>query len=171
MTAPAASLPGITVPPTPDRIRIYRFKGLEATPTLYARLLEGITEAELDLRPDPERFTLREALAHVADWEAIWLERMRLIATEDDPFLPGYDEAQWAIDNDYAHADATEQLTRITNGRAEMTTFLSDLPAEAYARTGRHGEIGALTLGDLVTLVLSHDVYHLHQIADFRARA
>jgi uncharacterized damage-inducible protein DinB len=157
-----------TLPGTPERVRNYRQQGLAATPVLLEHLLEGITDTELDRRPDPERFTLREAVAHVADWEGIWLERMRLIVAEEDPYLPGYDEGQWAVDHDYAHADLGEQLAKFRAGREVLTAFLADLPPEAYGRVGRHGEIGLLTLGDLATLVLAHDAYHLRQVAEFR---
>ena len=119
---------------TPDRIRTYLRQGLAATPVLLDRLLEGITADELDKRPDPARFTIREALCHLADWEGVWRERLQRIATEDTPFLPGYDEGQWAIDHDYAHANAAEQLEKFRAGREALSVFLADLPANIYGR-------------------------------------
>ena len=32
-----------------------------------------------DRKPDPERFTIREVVAHMADWEGVWLERARRV--------------------------------------------------------------------------------------------
>jgi uncharacterized damage-inducible protein DinB len=152
----------------PERVRKYALEALSATPPVLARLLDGLTDAEADRRPDPERFTIREALAHVADWEPIWLERLTALAERDNPTVPGYDEGQFAIDRDYAHADIAEQLARVTEGRARLVEYVARVPRESWDRPGVHGEIGPLTFHDLVTLILAHDGYHLKQMVEFR---
>jgi uncharacterized damage-inducible protein DinB len=156
---------------TPERTRLYVLHGLSATPVVLETLLNGITEDEADYRPDPERFTIREALAHMADWEPIWRERIRLIAETDDPFLPGYDEGQWAIDNDYAHSVVAEQVAKFRAGREALTAYLRGLSPEAWERTGRHEEWKQMSIANLAALVLGHDGYHTRQIIEWRAAA
>src|SRR5689334_15273409 len=109
----------------PDQARGYLLHGLGATPVVVDRLLREATPDDYDRRPDPERFTLREVLAHLADWEPIWLERLRKLRTESQPALPSYDEGQLAIDHDYAHADVNEQQARFRDGRAALLRFLA----------------------------------------------
>lgn len=151
-----------------ERARTYIIHGLRATPLVYTTLLQGVTEAELDRRPDPKRFTLREAVCHLADWEPLWLGRISAIAEQDNPFLPGYDEGQFAIDNDYAHAHAAEQLERFVAGRQKLADYIAALPAAAWNRSGVHEEAGPLLLGDLVALILGHDGYHARQMVEYR---
>lgn len=156
--------------PTPYLIR-YLLSGLSTSPLTLGVLLRGITEAEMDTRPDPDRFTLREALAHLADWEGVWLERMTRIAQEDTPFLPSYDEGQWALDHNYAHADFPAELAKFGRGREQSVAFLQDLPGPAWRRVGLRDEAGPLSIFDMVAMILGHDGYHLRQVLDYRGLA
>jgi uncharacterized damage-inducible protein DinB len=151
----------------PEGARSYLLHGLEATPVLIERLLREATTADYDRRPDPERFTLREVMAHLPDWEPVWLERLQKIHAEDHPVLKGYDEGQWAIDHDYAHADVSDRQARFRNGRARLVKFLLELPPEAWEQTGQHSQWGPLSIAALATLVLGHDGYHLRQISEW----
>jgi ADP-ribose pyrophosphatase YjhB (NUDIX family) len=155
----------------PERVRYYARTGLESAPVTLERLLGGITDAEADRRPDPERFTLREVVAHLADWEPIWHERLKAIAEQNDPFLPSYDEGQYAIDHDYAHSILSEQLAKFRAGREALARYVASVPVETWSRSGRHGEMGQITFAELVTLVLGHDGYHLRQAVEFRSVA
>ena len=105
----------------PERIRLYLLRGLETTPDLLDRLLGDVSDpAAYDRRPDPERFTLREVLAHLADWEEVFRRRLRQTLDEDNPKLLGLDEGKLAVERDYAHADPVECRARFRRGRAEL---------------------------------------------------
>jgi hypothetical protein len=144
-------------------VRNYLCSGLAASPLVLETLLAGITDAQADARPDPDRFTIREVVAHLADWKHIWLERFTRIATEDSPFLEDIDEGEMAIQHDYAHADVTEQLRRFFEGRERVVAFFRGLPEDAWAREGvRHW--GALSLAGFAGMMLGHDGYHFEQV-------
>jgi hypothetical protein len=51
----------------------YLFTALESTPFLFTQSLRDLTSHEADLRPDPQRFSIREIMAHLAHWEEIFL--------------------------------------------------------------------------------------------------
>lgn len=159
----------------PDYVRNYLLHGLNDTPVTLDFLLKHASERDYDRRPDPQRFTVREVLGHLADWESIWLERMLRMRDEDNPTLPGYDEGQLAIDHDYAHQDVTAQQTRFREGRAELMAYLHTLEAEGWQRAGVRTEgeaiVGRVTVEALATLILAHDAYHLRQIAEWLERA
>jgi uncharacterized damage-inducible protein DinB len=152
----------------PERVQHYARTGLEGAPVILERLLDGMTDPEADRRPDPERFTLREVIAHLADWEPIWHERLKAIAEQNDPFLPSYDEGQYAIDHDYAHSVLSEQLAKFRAGREALARYVASVSVEAWSRTGRHSEMGPITFAELVTLVIGHDGYHFRQVVEFR---
>ena len=151
----------------PAKSRYYMMHGLAGVPAVIESLLDGATEADFDRRPDPERFTIREVMGHLADWEGVWLERAKRMAQEDNPHLQGYDEGQWAIDNDYAHMDVAEQVARFRSGREAMVSFLKSLPPEAWGRTCTHDEWGSSSIEAMAVLVLGHDGYHTSQIAEW----
>ena len=149
--------------------RSYLLDALAATPELLQSLLRDLADDEADFRPDARRFTIREVVAHLADWDAIFLERLRRTRDEDEPFLRDLDEGQLALDNSYASADIAEQLRIFRERRAQMCEFARDVAAVEWQRVCLHQRAGRLTLEAMVTLVALHDVYHLRQIAQWRA--
>ena len=96
------------------------FAALEAAPALFDHLLRGLTEEEADRRPDPDRFTIREVIAHLADWEPVFLERLTRMRFEDHPTLPDYDEGQRAIERGYAQSDWHAQAPLFAGRRREI---------------------------------------------------
>src|SRR6266496_3710617 len=144
----------------PAKARHYLLEGLSGTPVVIDRLLADATEKDFDVRPDPARFTIREVLGHLADWEGVWMERATRILNEDHPSLLGYDEGQWAIDHDYAHMNVAEQRARFREGRANFIDLLHDLSPDQWSRTAGHDEWGEVTLAGMATLILGHDGYH-----------
>lgn len=149
-------------------IQRYILSGLSVTPQVYQKLLEGITDDEADRRPDPDRFTIREALAHMADWDEIFLKRGERIRDEDIPLLPGYDEGQLAIERNYAAMPIAESLARFVTSRAALVAFFQSLTPEQWKRQGNRDEIGMIDLNDLSVMILGHDGYHAEQFIRYR---
>ena len=149
----------------PERIHHYLLLDLESAPEALTRLAAGITAPALwDRRPDPDRFTLREMAAHLADWEGVFLGRLTRTRDEENATLHGLDEGQVAVDNDYAHADPQECLTRYSAGRKQIVALLRGLSPEQWARTGTHTEIGPITMEGQTILIAAHDGYHRQQL-------
>jgi uncharacterized damage-inducible protein DinB len=150
--------------------RNYLFTALEAGPDLLTRAIQGLTPQEADARPDPDRFTIREIMAHMAEWDAIFLARMTRMRDEDQPVLENYDEGQIAIDHHYERTDPVEQAALLRERRARTVEFLRSLTLEQWQRTGDRPEIGIITIEAIATLMTLHDTYHLRQVAEWRSR-
>src|ERR1700722_19431929 len=88
-------------------LHTYVGASVENTPLLMQRFLGGFaaTDPIWDERLGADRFSLKEMIAHIADWNDIYLERFTRTLKEDHPLLPNCDEGQIAIDRDYAHSN------------------------------------------------------------------
>ncbi len=151
----------------PNRIRTYLLCDLEATPEVLDRLFAGVADPAIyDRRPDPERFTLREVMAHLADWEEVFFERIRQTRDEEGATFVGLDPGQVAQDHDYAHADPAECRARFRRGRHVLLAALRGLTPAQWERVGTHAEIGPISLEAQVIMITSHDGYHLQQILE-----
>jgi len=146
----------------------YLLTALESAPLLISVALQGMTDDEADYRHDPERFTIREVLAHLADWEPVFLERLTRIRDEDYPLLIGYDEAVWAKEHDYAHSSWQLQTELFAKRRSALVEFIQTVSGDDWPRTGNRPEIGVLSLQELALLIPLHDLYHLEQITEWR---
>ena len=149
----------------PEHARHYLQIDLESAPEVLARLLDGFTD--WDARPDSSRFSPREMVAHLADWEEVFLTRLMDTRDEAVPVLQGLDEGQVAVDHDYAHAAPAECLHRYEMGRAAIVFLLGGLYSDQWERVGMHTELGPLTLEAQAVLIAAHDGYHRQQALDF----
>jgi uncharacterized damage-inducible protein DinB len=150
--------------------RGYVFAALLAAPDLMSRALSDLTPEEADRRPDPERFTIREVIAHLADWDPIFLYRMRRMCEDENPTLPGYEPDDLARDHDYAHSNVEDQFAKWQQGRHEMVDFLESLSPGQFQRTAERPEIGQITLQEQTLMIPLHDTYHLIQVHRTRER-
>jgi hypothetical protein len=159
--------------PLPTAARDYLLNGIASMPAVLAALVKGRSDQDpvWDLRPDPSRFTIREVLAHLADWEPIWLERVQRIQAGDNPFLPSVDEGALAIENGYAEIPPSQSIARQREGRASLVEYLRTVPDQDWDLTANREFVGVLTLQQQAYYVLAHDMYHLHQIADYESRS
>jgi uncharacterized damage-inducible protein DinB len=151
-------------------VRKYVITGLAGTPDVLHALLRDLTsdDPRWDAKPYPDRFTLREIMAHIADWDEIWLERVKRITMESSPILPDIDEGQIAIDHDYTHQDPYANLQRFDQARTTLVGAMRDLPDSAWDRTGiRPPLIGEISLESLAAMVLGHDGYHTQQVSEW----
>ncbi len=150
----------------------YVLTGLAATPAVLDRLLGSLGSADLawDVRPDPERFSLREMIAHLADWEPIFLNRCMRTRDEDNPILEDIDEGQLAVDHDYAHSDPLLSLARFREGRAKLSMMLGALPDDGWARGAIRYDL-PVNISDIVLMILGHDGYHTKQTIEWLSAA
>jgi uncharacterized damage-inducible protein DinB len=122
-------------------------------------------------RPHPDRFTLREVLAHLADYDVRFNDYLNkaLAATATAPAsVPSVTPDEVAVGRGYDHSDPEERLTALRASRSAMVaTFraLADADWTAHAMTSsRHG---TLNIDELATLFVAHDGYHVRQIAEY----
>lgn len=129
------------------------------------KLLEGRSEKELEWRPAPGKWSIKEVLAHLADGEMMIGSRLRFVAAMDRPVIVGYDQDAFVARLGAEQRSAEECLDEFRALRAINTALLSRLPKEAFARIGMHSERGEESLGHMVRLYAGHDLIHEAQIA------
>ena len=142
---------------------------LASSPRVFDRMLGGLAanDAAWDLRPYPDRFTLREIVAHLADMEAVWNQRIRRMREEENPDLPNVDENELAVKHDYTHRDPYDSLTRFQAEREDTLRFLGGLLDEEWQRTGMIMGRISMTIEVLAVHIAGHDGYHTGQVADW----
>jgi len=143
----------------------YLWRGVEFNARVIRFLLHDVPEDSLrwDARPDAERFSLREVVAHLVDYDSVTRERFERILREDKPELP-----DWDITEAAAHYDARNpkhQLENLLVSRQELSVWLEGLSDKEWKRTGSRPRVGEFSVEEGVALFLGHDAYHLEQIA------
>ena len=145
----------------------YLLNVLETGPAVLRRLLAKIPEARWDERTDVTRFSLREAVAHLNDWEPILLERMQTAHDTPGAAIAVYDEGERALKYGYAALDPLEQAAEFAARRKATAEWLRSLPKAAFANSVQHPERGEMTIEDQANMLLGHDLYHLEQVSAY----
>ena len=136
-----------------------------AAPEMLSVLLAGCTAEEArGARGGDEDWSVVEVVCHLRDAEERALERMRAMRDEDDPFIPSYDQEQWARERNYQGQDLHEALNAYARIKRQHLAELEALPAEAWERTGRHQEQGTITITNQTLHMVAHDIMHAAQI-------
>jgi uncharacterized damage-inducible protein DinB len=140
-----------------------------AGPAKLRAAVAGLTREELTARPGPGKWSILEVVVHLSDSDAISIDRMKRILTEDDPPLLYADETAY-VDRLFTHEqDLEDALILLEAGRRQWARVLRKLPDEAFARTGRHNRRGTVTLGGMVAGYVEHIDDHLKFVVGKRA--
>lgn len=145
----------------------YLFNGLSFGPRIIERMVALIPAARHDEKTDPERFTLREAVAHMADWEPILRGRIEQAISSPGSEVQGMDESQRAIDQEYGATSVSEELKRFTEERMKTIAYLKGLALEDWKKAIVHNEKGEQTVDDQANQLLGHDLYHIDHLTEF----
>jgi len=138
---------------TPDRIR---------------KLLRGLTERQVETKPAPGKWCIKEIVAHLADGEVILGSRYRFIGAHDRPPLPGYDQEAFVERLGPMNAKAADLADDFAMARAVNLGLFERLPLEAWDRVGLHAERGEESIRSAVAMYAGHDRIHLDQIETIR---
>jgi len=147
-------------------IRQWQFTIMRNNLTTYAGILERGDEQTFSTVCDGgDGWTVRQVLGHLRDFEGIFMERCRLMLTEDNPALPFPDPDDLAAENDYNTIPTAELFAAMRDKRLDYFQFLEGLQESDWEQIGVHPTRGNFTIHDQLFLSPLHDSIHLEQIA------
>jgi uncharacterized damage-inducible protein DinB len=129
----------------------------------------GLTHEELTARPGPGEWSILEVVVHLADSDAISIDRMKRMLTEDNPPLLYADETAYVARLHTHEQDLEDALALMEIGRRQWARVLRKLPDEAFARTGLHNRRGTVRVEDYVRGYIDHIDDHMKFIVGKRA--
>jgi hypothetical protein len=129
----------------------------------------GLSHEELRARPGPGAWSVMEVVVHLADSDAISIDRMKRILTEEAPALLYADETAYVTRLHPHEQELEDALLLFEVGRRQWARVLRLLPDEAFLRRGTHNRRGELTLGGLVADYVKHVDDHLVFVTAKRA--
>ena len=122
--------------------------------------IAGMTPDEIDAAPVPSKWSTRQVVCHLADFEPVYADRMKHVIAEDQPSFSGGFHQQFAEHLAYDQRDIEAELTMIEVTRSQMARILRSLPPEAFDRTGIHSVDGPMTLRSLLERITNHIPHH-----------
>lgn len=137
-------------------------------PETLRQAIAGMTSAEIDAAPIPGKWSTRQIICHIADFEPVYADRMKRVIAEDDPPLLGGDPDVFAQRLAYEQRDIEEEFQLIIAVRQHMARILMSIDPDDFQRTGIHSQDGALSLDQLLGRITNHIPHHVQFIREKR---
>ncbi len=129
-----------------------------------ARLVDGVSIARLRKRPAPQKWSVAEILAHLADVEIVVGWRMRSILGKPGTPVEAFDQDAWVTALHYEKRDPRKSIELHRVVREANLALLKSLSAEQWKHYGQHAERGQETIEHIVRMIAGHDINHIRQI-------
>lgn len=135
-----------------------------ATPKRLERLTKGVSVAKLRKRPAPEKWSVAEILAHLADVEVVIGWRMRSILGAPGTPIQAFDQDSWVTALHYDKRHPRVSIRQMQAVREANLAMLKSLTPEQWKHFGMHSERGQESIEHIVRLIAGHDLNHIQQI-------
>jgi len=135
-----------------------------ATARKLDRLIKGVSTSRLRKRPAPEKWSVSEIVAHLADGEIVGAFRMRLILGSPGTPIVAYDQNDWLTSGHYDKRDPRKSVEQFRVLREANLALLKSLEPAQWKHYGMHSERGRESIEHIVRMFAGHDVNHLQQI-------
>ncbi|MEQ9411291.1 MAG: DinB family protein [Fuerstiella sp.] len=139
-----------------------------AGPELLAASVAGLSDADYDATPIPDRWSIRQVVCHVVDFEIVYADRMKRVLAEENPTMFGGDPDCFAGALHYLQRSIPEELALMSAIRKSTARILSQCDLEDFQRTGVHSEDGPITLETLLENICAHVPHHVKFVNEKR---
>lgn len=129
-----------------------------------SELVRGASVERLRAPTEPGEWSPWQVLAHLADAEAVFGFRVKLIVTQEGPTLVGYDQDAWTARFADLDRDPQETFTRWQALRSHNLRLYESMTEAEWERIGFHTERGEQTAREVARLAAGHDRAHIGQI-------
>ncbi len=136
----------------------------QSTPQKIGRAIKDLTRKQMMSRLAPDKWSIGEILAHLAEAELTAGFRLRLILSANGTVIQAFDQDAWAKNSDYAHQDPRQSLEMFRVLREANLRLLKSIPKKMWGYFGMHQERGKETIDRLARMLAGHDRNHIQQI-------
>lgn len=143
---------------------------LARTPATLEALLDGLSEPWIRANEGEKTFSSFDVVGHLIDADGTnWLPRAKVILEAGSSFPP-FDRFRYQTRNIGRNMESL--LAEFSNLRATNLAALKtwQLTPDDLERTGTHPEFGAVTLGQLLSTWVVHDLSHIAQVVRVMAK-
>lgn len=129
-------------------------------------LLRGLTDARVaGMRYAPDKWTVKDVVAHIVDDERIFAYRILCVARGEPQPLPGFDERLYAAHALGEQRSLDELLAEYATVRAATLSLLRSLSTSSWTRPGVVNGYPATARG-LAFHIAGHELHHLRMLRE-----
>lgn len=123
-------------------------------------LLAKISDQQADIRPMPDKWSIKEVLGHVIDAERVFSYRALRFARNDPTELHRFDPGDYIRQANFNQQHLSDLVEAFELVRRATTHFFKNLDHEAWERSGvANGK--KVTVRALAYIIAGHETHHI----------
>jgi uncharacterized damage-inducible protein DinB len=143
---------------------------LQRAPGIVIPMVRQADPVVLKRRPPSGKWSIHEHACHLAEVNPRFLQRLKLMLTQDNPAIQSYDPGRDDAADALLAVDLNEALERFARDRAGMVTVLRGLGPRDWVRTGEHDEYNSYSVLTMFRHLALHDFFHAYRIEELLLR-
>ena len=136
----------------------------QVTARTLERLINGVPESVLRSKPEPQKCSVVEILARLAEDELVTSWRYRQMIEHSGTNMTSFNQDEWARLGDYGSWEVRAALKMFRLLREANLRLLTRLTSQEWHCDGIHPELGLMTVMDLARHRAAEDIHHMLQI-------
>ena len=125
-----------------------------------------LARPDVATRPDDDTWSALEYACHVRDVYRIFLSRLDLMLTNDDPTFANWDQDATAVDDDYAVQDPLQVGIDLVAAAAAIADRFAVVEHDQWRRTGNRSDGSRFTVETLARYLVHDPVHHLVDVGE-----
>ena len=140
------------------------FVRLQHQHEVIASLIEGLTEEQLKVRVNPEKWSAFENIVHLAAYQPTFIHRAKQILNNEKPGFQAYRAENDPLFHEYLEKNLQSLLQDISVNRNLIISQLEGLDEHHLSRWGTHPRFGKMTVHLWTEFFLLHEAHHLYTL-------
>lgn len=128
-------------------------------------LFETFSEEKGNYSYAPGKWSLKEVLGHVIDFERVFSYRTLCIARGEQQSLPAFDENEYARNAGYDRLELSKVIEHYKKLRNSTICLLEQIPDDAWTRTGVSNQ-KPVSARALAYTMAGHELHHMNVISE-----
>ena len=144
------------------------YQELENSTEIIRALLSGITQAEAQLKPSPDSWSILEVVCHLCDEEREdFREHLDWILHRQRETWHLIDPQSWVLERKYNEQNFVKTQENFFTERAKSMEWLTTL-SQADWTTSHKSQYLSMSAGDMFGSWVAHDNLHIRQLVELR---
>lgn len=115
-------------------------------------------------RPRPEVWSPLEYACHVRDVFRVYLERLELMLSQDNPAFPNWDQDATAVSDRYGEQDPELVSDELVDAARKLAAGFAAVGDEDWQRTGSRSDGAHFTIESFGRYFIHDPVHHLYDV-------
>jgi len=127
-------------------------------------LIDDLTQEQIHHPFVPGKWTIHQNIAHLAKYQTLFIERIKLILETREPVFERYSAEADADFPAWCEWSTEDLLKRLEKDRQFLFTFITQLNSGQLSKTGTHKKFGRLSVIQWTEFFLLHESHHMFTI-------